>query len=122
MNKPKFVSAGISGDGKAPAKTPWGASLRMPIGVTVPAADSAGNPGRALVKFGLSCDCPLLVWAHTNVANHALKASEGLHVVNPGDELTVVLENPTSTLVSVMESTMFLNVAFIVPSEFDFVK
>lgn len=120
MNKPKFVSAGIAGDGKAPAKTPWGAALRTPVEVVVPPADNHGNPGKVRVKLGLSCDCPVLVYAHSNVTQHGLNAPDGLQVVSSGEELTLVVENPSTTPVRLMESTMLLNVSFLPACDFDY--
>lgn len=118
-NNPTFTNAGVSGDGKVPAKTPWGASIRLPLGVTIPPADNNGNPGRFTVKLGLSCNCATLTWAHKNVAENLLKATSAVNVVQPDTEYVVELENITTKPITLLEGTSILNLSFLVASDFN---
>lgn len=99
-------------DGKTPAATPWGANLRLPFSVNVPAADK-DQPARIRIALGLTCDKALLVWADRNIGALGLELLEPLSIAEADSALHVVLVNRQQRPVTLEEGTSVLRVAFL---------
>lgn len=111
VQKAKFSRAGVAGDAKAPARTPWGASLRNSLPIRLE------DNQQHTIKFALSCDRAVVVWPHENL--NGLNAPKTT-VVPPGEEISVTVWNTTGRTVEISESTMLLHVAILPQVEFEF--